>query len=72
MHEEHHHEHNDFDATQIEADNLAVCPVMEGTPVDKEEAEKEGRVREYKGKKYYLCCSACEVDFDANPEQFAE
>ena len=56
----------------MEVDNETVfCPVMEGIPVDKEEAEKEGRVREYKGKKYYLCCDSCVESIDASPEQYA-
>jgi YHS domain-containing protein len=50
----------------------AYCPVMEGVPVDREEAEKLGRVREVSGKKYYLCCDACIADFDANPKQYAD
>ncbi|MCH7520751.1 MAG: YHS domain-containing protein [Candidatus Marinimicrobia bacterium] len=45
---------------------------MEETLVDKEEVEREGRVREYNGKKYYLCCDECITDFDANPEQYAQ
>ncbi len=52
-------------------DESVFYPVMVGVPVDKEEAEKLGRVREYKREKYYLCCDACITDFDANPEHYA-
>lgn len=51
---------------------VAFCPVMEGVPVDKEEAEKNGRVKEYKGKKYYLCCDPCVTMFEMSPEQYAK
>lgn len=65
----HNHDHE-----QAQADNSTglTCPVMKGIPVDKEKAEKAGLVREYKGKKYYFCCDACLVEFDQNPEEFAE
>ena len=49
-----------------------MCPVMKGTPVYIEEAEKAGLVREYNGKKYYFCCEACLIDFDQNPEEYAK
>jgi len=71
MTEEHHH-HSHDDGKEITNENLAFCPVMEGTPVDKEKAEKEGRVREYEGKKYYLCCDACVTDFDSSPEKYTK
>lgn len=46
------------------------CPVMKGVPVDREEAERNGLVREYKGKKIYLCCESCLATFDQNPEAY--
>lgn len=67
MTENHHHEHAH---SQPASENTATCPVMVGTPVDKEEAEQLGRVRQVNGKEYYLCCDTCVADFDANPEQY--
>ncbi len=48
------------------------CVVMKGIPVDKEEAIRMGWVREYKGKKYYFCCSSCPDSFDASPEEYTQ
>lgn len=56
-------------ASAIEA--AVFCPVMEGILVDKEEAEANGRVREYEGNKYYLCCDSCITMFEMSPEQYA-
>lgn len=39
-------------------------------PVNKAVAAKRGLVREYKGQKYYFCCSDCPPQFDKNPEKF--
>ncbi len=50
--------------------NKLVCPVTKDAIAIKEEAEKAGLVREYKGKKYYFCCEACLVEFDQNPEAY--
>lgn len=66
-----YHHHHDTKSGQRKEFDLT-CPVMLGVPVDKEEAEKEGRGRQYKGKKYYLCCEGCTVDFDTNPEMYAK
>ena len=45
---------------------------MKGVAVDKEEAEKRGWVKEYQGKKYYLCCESCIGMFDQDPEEYAK
>lgn len=47
----------------------AICPVMK-VETDKEKAEAQGLVREYNGKKYYLCCAPCGEMFDADPEKY--
>ena len=26
----------------------------------------------YQGKTYYVCCSGCKAEFDANPEKYAK
>lgn len=71
----HGHGHGQADAqappTLVEDDVMAVCVVMPGTPVVKEEAELAGLVREYEGKTYYLCCDACGPLFDADPARYA-
>lgn len=75
MHDNHDHDHNHTHhdiSGQPAGENTAQCPVMKGMMVNKEEAEKEGRVREYNGKKYYLCCDGCVADFDADPKKYAE
>ncbi|MFC6356057.1 hypothetical protein [Luethyella okanaganae] len=51
--------------------DVAECPVMKGSMVDKAEAEAAGLVREYEGKQYWLCCAGCGPLFDANPAQYA-
>ena len=82
MHDHTHHEDNHRHGQHGSTDqngNILTCSVMEGIPVDKEEAEANGWVREYKqslplrvkGKKYYFCCSSCPEMFDANPETYA-
>jgi YHS domain-containing protein len=52
-------------------DDLATCPVMAGRPVVKSEAEAQGLFRDYKGKRYWLCCAGCGPAFDADPEKYA-
>ncbi len=49
---------------------LLTCPVMKGIPVDRNEAESLGLVRDYKGKKYYFCCNSCSPMFDQDPEVY--
>jgi YHS domain-containing protein len=46
----------------------AVCPVM-NVEIDKDKARK---VVEYKGKKYYLCCSSCVRKFEKDPDKYAK
>lgn len=46
-----------------------ICPVMK-VPVNKAVAAKRGLVREYKGQKYYFCCSDCPPQFNKNPEKY--
>lgn len=64
---EHHHETNRQD---IPADRQAVCPVT-GDAVDRQEAEAHGRVREFEGTNYYLCCNTCVQLFDKDPGKYA-
>lgn len=52
--------------------NSTTCPVMK-VPVNKAVAAKRGLVglvREYKGQKYYFCCSDCPPQFNKNPEKY--
>lgn len=51
-----------------EGEEMVVCPVM-GTKMAK---SKAFAVREYKGKKYYLCCPPCVEKFDKDPAKYAE
>lgn len=57
---------------QSSEEEILTCPVMKGIPINKEESEDNGWVREYKGKKIYLCCNGCVEQFDAEPEAYAE
>lgn len=68
-----HSDHNHHKSSdQPLGENTALCPVMKDIIVDKEEAKMQGRVREYGGQTYYLCCNTCVADFDANPQQYAK
>jgi len=51
-----------------EKDGEVTCPVM-GTKIMKSKAVA---VREYKGKKYYLCCNMCIAKWDADPAKYAK
>lgn len=53
----------------IESSDKATCPVMEMS-VSKKETEKNGLVRIHDGQQYYLCCSTCAAQFDADPERY--
>lgn len=57
---------------KVKSKDTLTCPVMIGVPVDEEESEKNGCVREFEGKKYYFCCNSCVEDFDADPNQYAK
>ncbi len=48
----------------------SICPVM-STPVDTKQARSKRMVREYNGKKYYLCCQTCVKLFDKKPASYA-
>ena len=42
------------------------CPVS-GTGV---RADDSAQMVEYKGKKYYFCCSSCKKEFEKDPEKY--
>jgi YHS domain-containing protein len=63
------HAHAAESSTEDEA--VTECPVMPGSVVVKEEAELAGLVRDYEGKRYYLCCDSCGPLFDADPARYA-
>lgn len=54
------------------SEDVAECPVMVGTPVVKSDAEAEGLVREYDGRRYWLCCDTCADLFDGDPDGYTE
>lgn len=47
----------------------AMCPVM-NTLVDKKAARSKQMVREFQGKKYFLCCQTCVTMFDKTPNTY--
>jgi len=47
-------------------ENQRLCPVMPDEPVDRD------LYVDHDGKRVYLCCSACVVAFNAEPEAFME
>ena len=57
-------------ATQ-EQDDVAECPVMTGTPVNKAQAEAAGLYRDYSGQRYWFCCAGCGPIWDADPDEYA-
>jgi YHS domain-containing protein len=63
-HSHNHHEHSHA----IPEDRKAFCPIT-GDVVDIVEAEKQGHVREYNGKKIYFCCAGCVDEYDKQPEE---
>ena len=54
-----------------EAADLAECPVMPGSLVDKADAEAAGLFRDHGGRRYWLCCAACAPMWDADPDRYA-
>lgn len=68
----HSHSHDVQHGGDLDPDEVAECPVMPGSMVVKAEAEDEGLVRDYDGKRYYLCCDACGPMWDADPARYAE
>lgn len=65
-----HHGHK-HEAIAGNGDEIADCPVMPGSTVNKADAEEQGRYRDYQGTRYYFCCAACPPLWDANPEKYA-
>ena len=70
----------DLDATVINpgakdlldpATDETTCPVMPGTPVKKAAAEAAGLFRDYRGRRYWLCCKGCVPRFDRDPDKYA-
>ena len=53
------------------AGETTTCPVMAGTPVDKNVAEAAGLFRDYDGRRYHFCCAGCGPTFDADPARYA-
>ena len=72
-HEDHSHSHSATDAHGhgAAAGDIAECPVMAGTPVNKAQAEAAGLFRDYKGQRYWFCCAACAPMWDADPDEYA-
>ena len=58
-------------ATHAPTDDTAECVVMQGSLVDRTEAEAAGLYRDYEGQRYWLCCSGCGPKFDADPARYA-
>jgi YHS domain-containing protein len=65
-----HDEHSETAMTMEPAKEVAttgeqtVCPIMVGKPIDK------AIFTEYKGKKVYFCCAACDSEFKKDPEKY--
>ena len=57
-------------AVQDQGD-VAECPVMTGTPVNKAQAEAAGLYRDHNGQRYWFCCAACGPMWDADPDEYA-
>lgn len=51
--------------------DIAECPVMPGRMVVKAEAERSSLVRDYRGRRYYLCCTCCGPKWDSDPAKYA-
>ena len=52
-------------------DDVAECPVMMGTPVNRARAEAAGLYRDHNGQRYWFCCAACGPMWDADPDEYA-
>lgn len=63
--------HTHTHAADGAADEIAECPVMPGSTVNKADAEELGLVRDYAGTRYYFCCTACGPLWDAEPAKYA-
>ena len=53
------------------SDDIAECPVMNGSQVVKADAESTGLFRDHEGKRYWFCCAGCGPLFDADPAKYA-
>ena len=60
----------DASAGQDQGD-VAECPVMTGTLVNKAHAEAAGLYRDHNGQRYWFCCAACGPMWDADPDEYA-
>jgi len=47
---------------------MAIDPISK-MDVDEKTAK---HISEFKGKKYYFCAPGCKVEFDKNPDKYAE
>ena len=63
----HGHRH---DAVAGPGEELVVCAVR-GNMTVRSEAERDGRVRDVDGRRYYFCCAHCVDLFDADPAAYA-
>lgn len=52
-------------------DDVAECPVMPGSLINKADAEAAGLFRDYNGQRYWFCCAACGPMWDADPAKYA-
>lgn len=48
------------------------CPVMAGRKVNIKEATAKHLYADYKGNRYYFCCTMCPKMFQANPAKYAK
>jgi len=53
------------------SDDMTTCPVMVGSPVNKQKAVDAGLFRDFDGERYYFCCAGCGPAFDSDPAKFA-
>lgn len=53
---------------QAKIGDTVLCPVFKTKMVVK----KDSLYAEYKGKKYYVCCSDCVNEFKKNPEKYVK
>lgn len=53
------------------ADDVAECPVMPGSLVNKADAEAAGLFSDHNGERYWFCCAACGPMWDADPAKYA-
>ena len=67
-----HGHHHAAPTASASGDDVAMCPVMVGSPVVKSVAEAQGLFRDYKGKRYWFCCAACGPLWDADPDKYAD